>query len=309
MGQCSKGTPMTGVGVNSLRLRAALLFGSLVLLSACAAVPRKSAVDSLGPQAKPATPLTTLVGAYDQTSRNRWIEFNLIRIDEEYFAFEKRLQTDKTQWNVGASTAALLFNVASSLTGSAGVKANYVAANTLAVGANQIVSKEAFLEQTVSTLVVAMEGRRADTRKRVRIGMSRPIGEYTISDAYYDLLEYDNAGTLTQGMGFVTEATKKESEKQVQDANNEVRRAVLYSEDERQLSFCISESLDFRPIDAAALGKVLDQVKVEYKPGVDVDALVEALSAARDAAPASFQRDVHAAMEANKLMQPCRRYQ
>jgi hypothetical protein len=303
----SQGMPAAGVFVRSGRR--ALLAGSLVFLSACASVPRKAAVDSLGPDAEPATRLTTLVGSYDETSRNRWIEFNLIRIDEEYFASERRLQALKTRWNVGSSAAALLFNVASSLTNSAGVKANYVAYNSLAVGGNAIVSKEEFLEQSVNTLISAMEGRRAETRKRVRIGMSRPIGEYTLSDAYYDLLEYDKAGTLVQGISFAAEATKKESQKQAQDARDEIKRAVLYSEDERQLSFCISESLDFRPIDKDALARVLDQLKVDYAPGADVDALVEALSVARDAAPASFQRDVREAMETNKLMQPCRKYQ
>jgi hypothetical protein len=286
-----------------------VLSGVLVLLSACATVTRTSAVDSLGKHAEPPVAIQQLMLSYDEASRNRWIEFNLMRIDEEYFKYERYLKASKTMWGVGTSTAALLFNVASSLTDSAGVKANYVAYNSLAIGGNQIISKEAFFEQTVNTLVSAMEGGRAEMRKRVRIGMSRPIGEYTLSDAYYDLIEYDKAGTLTQGMSFAADATKRESQKQEQDAREDIKQAVIYSEDERQLSYCISESLDAPSIDRAKLAKVLDQVKVAYEPKADVEAMVEALTAARAGAPKSFQRDVHEAMKANNLMQTCGKYQ
>lgn len=281
----------------------------LLLLASCAAVPRKSVVDSIDPAVKPSVRLDALLGTNDKNARNRWIEFNLIRIDESYYAYEKRLQALRTQWSVGTATSALLFNVASNLTGSAGVKANYVAANSLATGAGQIVSREAFLEQTVNSLVAAMQGRRAETRKRVRIGMTRPPEEYGVSDAYHDLLEYDNAGTLTQGMSFLVEATKKASAEEIAKANSEISRAVIYTDAERQLSFCVSESLDARPIDKTALGNVLKTVDVKFAADADEDAMVDALSDARENAPAVFERKVAEAMEANKLMKPCRRYQ
>lgn len=282
----------------------------LALVSGCASMPQSAAVDSLDATDAPAKRIATLLNIkYTKDDRNRWIEFNLIRIDDQYAVYETRLRQMRTTWNVGSSTAALLFNVASSLTDSAGVKANYVAANTLAVGANQIVSKEEFLEQTVNTLVTAMQGRRAEMRKRVRIGMTRKEDEYTLSDAYTDLQAYASAGTLTQGMNFVTEATKKEADGEVKKADAEIKQAIIFSEEELQLAFCISESLLNRPLDAVVLAKVLAALEVEYPQGADSDALAETLAKARLHETAAFDKRLHKLMLDNNLMQPCRGYQ
>ena len=305
-----EGAPATGARSRFVSGRTWFVACGLTLLSACASMPRTAAVDSLGPAAKPLKDVAALLGAqYSKDDRNRWIEFNLIRIDGQYAIYEARLRALRTKWNVGTSTAALLFNVASSLTDSAGVKANYVAANTLAVGANQIVSKEEFLEQTVNTLVTGMQGRRAEMRKRVRIGMTRSPEEYTVSDAYTDLQAYDSAGSLTQGMNFVTDATKKETDDQVKQADAEVKKALIFSEEEKQLAFCISDSLEHRPLDAVALAKVLDALEVKYPQGADADAMISSLDDAREFSTAAFEKRLHQLMQTNNLLKPCRRYQ
>lgn len=302
--------PIRGERVRLLLPKLAAILAAFLLLSACTTMPHTSAIDSLGPEEVPPSTVSTLLkSGYDKPERNTWIEFNLIRIDEQYALREAQLRSLRTKWNVGTSTAALLFNVASSLTDSAGVKANYVAANTLAVGSNQIISKEEFLEQTVNTLVTAMQGRRAEMRKRVRIGMTRSVDEYTVADAYTDLQSYDSAGTLTEGMNFATDATKKESQEQVDQADAELKQALVYSEAEIQLTACVTKSVQNPNIDHDALAKVLDALEVGYPDKSDAATLAALLNKRRLGSEAAFQRQVHQLMLDHNLMLPCGSYQ
>lgn len=279
-------------------------------LGACASMPRAQPIDSIGASETPKFTVTSLIkDGYTPDTRNAWIEFNLIRIDEDYARYEKRLRDLRTQWNVGTSTAALLFNVASSLTASSGVKANYVAANTLAVGANQVVSREEFLEQTVNTLVTAMEGGRAEARKRVRIGMTRDKVEYPVADAYHDLQAYWAAGTLTQGMNFTSDATQKRTDEEIKKADQELKQALIFSEEQLQASTCISKSLENRQMDAAELRKVLDAMGIKYAPADNLDALIAAMDDAREFDTAANEEKLFDLMKTHNLLQPCRRYQ
>lgn len=296
--------------IQSRLWRSFLLGLALCTLNACVSIPPKSKVDS--PEAAvPAGKVSQLLlTKYDESSRNAWIEFNLIQVDSAYYAYERNLQAARSRWNLSTATSALLFNIASSLTPSAGVKANYVAANSLATGANAIVSKEEFFEQTVNSLVAAMRARRAEARKVIRIGMSRPVAEYGLSEAFQQLLEYENAGTVTQGMSFVVAATETASKAKVEEARQEIVRAVVYSEEEQQLSYCISESLDIGPATRTSLGQLLTTLGVQVDANASRDAMVTALSTARRNAPPTFERTLFDLMQARKLLlNPCPRYQ
>lgn len=296
--------------IQSRLWRGFLLGLVLCTLNACVSIPPKSKVDS--PEAAVPTGRVSqlLLANYDQNARNAWIEFNLIQVDSAYYAYERNLQAARSRWNLSTATSALLFNIASSLTPSAGVKANYVAANSLATGANAIVSREEFFEQTVNSLVAAMRARRAEARKVIRIGMSRPVAEYGLSDAYQQLLEYENAGTVTQGMSFVVAATETASKEKVEEARQEIARAVVYSEEEQQLSYCVSESLDIGPATRTSLGQLLASLGVQVDANASRDAMVKALSTARRNAPPTFERTLFDLMQARKLLlTPCPRYQ
>lgn len=258
----------------------------------------------------PAIPVTTLVGKYDRVTRNAWIESTLVAIDIAYYDRERKLQEKRTRLNVGTSTAALLFNVASTLTGAAGVKANYVAANSLATGTSNIITREEFHDQTVATLVAAMRARREQTFAIIRIGMTKPEGEYLLAEAHRDLLSYEAAGSLQQGMKFVVEVTEKKSEEAVEQSKDAVNKAVAYTEDERQLTYCISASLQalnqaqLRPLNEVTLAH-----KVVVPAGADLKATINKISDAMFNQPAKYQRDLYALMSAkNLLIQPCPRY-
>lgn len=247
---------------------------------------------------------------YDKVDRNRWIEANLIRIDADYYATEQKLQQKRTRFNIGTSTAALLFNVASSLTPSAGVKANYVAANSLATGTSTIVNRDQFFEQTVATLTAAMRAQREKAFAVVRIGMTKEADEYLVSEAHRDLLAYEAAGTLQEGMKFVLETTEQKAQEDVTKSQSAIQDAVAYTEDERQLTYCISMSL--QALDATKLPALRDvgaAHDVEISDKASLDEAKELVSKSMLNRPPKYQRDLYAHLAEKKLaLNPCPRY-
>ena len=281
------------------------------IASSCASVQPKSQVPYLAVTTNDPSMSGLLSGGYDQHKRNDWIEYNLIRIDSVYYDYERSLQNVRTQWSVGSAASALLLNVASSLTNSAGVKANYVAANSVATGLNQVSNQAQFFEQSVSSLVSAMRAQRAKAFVAIRTGMTKPEGEYTLSDAHRDLLEYERAGTLTQGMTFLTEATKDASAETVDAAKTEIMEAIEFSEDQRQHAFCVTQSLfGLGPAADADLRSVLTTLKVDLPKEPGIGPARQALAKSRDtAANVQFHVDLFEAMKAKKLLiDPCPRY-
>ncbi|QWP76683.1 hypothetical protein J5226_24420 [Lysobacter sp. K5869] len=269
-----------------------------------------SKVDKPAQAQSPPVPPAALVAAYTMESRNAWIESMLIKIDADYFGVERKLQDKRTRLNIGASTAALLFNVASSLTGSAGVKANYVAANSLATGTQNIVTKEEFHDQTVATLVAAMRARREQAFATIRIGMTKPTGEYLLAEAHRDLLAYEAAGSLQQGMKFVVEVTEKQAAQAVDQSKQDIAEAVAYTEEERQLTYCVSMSLDaLTDAQLPALRELATKFKANADANAKLDATRDAISIGMTNRPAKYQRDLYAAMQTKGLLlNPCPRY-
>jgi hypothetical protein len=218
---------------------------ALVVLTGCQSFGGTTGGGVKPPDApKPDTIEDLLSGTYDSAKRNRWIEARLVDTDDDYYALEADLQDSRTNIAVGTKIARLVFGVASSLTPSAGVKANYAAATVLTDGAMSIADKEYFMEQSVSALVAAMRARRAEVFGRIRVGMTRGLDNYTLADANRDLHEYRRAGTVVQGMSFVTAAAQKSEAEADSATRNAVEAAVRYEPNERQVVFCNSQTLD-----------------------------------------------------------------
>lgn len=293
------------------RCRTMMVIICAVALTACATFSRKPS-DVETPtsfQAEP-VPMATLVANYGKAERNAWIEANLVRIDAAYYASEKRLQDKRTRLNITTSTAALIFNIASSLTPSAGVKANYVAANSLATGAATIADREQFLEQTVATLISAMRARREQAFAVVRVGMTKEKDEYLLSDAHRDLLAYSAAGTLQQGMKFVVETTEKQADETVKEAKDKVAKAVEYTEEERQLTNCISRSLETREVEELPMLREAALAHgVQISGRESLSDTVNKISDSMFNRPPESQRGLYAIMsKKGLLLDPCPEY-
>lgn len=279
-----------------------------LIVAGCAGTARKSPIEPI--DSVQSKGILSLVGAYDEDARNAWMERNVIRIDEDFDRYRASLQRARTVSGTSSATVALLSNVASSLTQSAGVKANYVGLNGIATGVNDIAFKQKFMEQTVASLMAAMDGRRAEAYTRLRIGMLKSVREYTLADANRDVRAYAWAGRVEEGMSFVADATGTAAREAVAQSDQDIARVVSYTEAERQLSFCVSESLDrLGAKDLNAMKQVFLDLNLVVPAGADVAALVHAITVARLNSTPEFQRAVNAAMTSRHLLlDPCPEY-
>lgn len=201
---------------------------------------------------------------YSSEERNAWIEANLISVNKDYNAFVTNLQQNRAGWAIGTGILDLTFDVASSLTPSAGVKANYAAASALLTGSYAVIDKEAFLEKTVSALVSAMNARRKEALVAILAGMRLSTDQYPLAVAHEDLLEYQRSGSLLSGLSFVESASKEKEE----DAADAIKTATALNTSERSLRRCITLAVQAVPdakkdqlktaagaLDPTALGK------------------------------------------------------
>jgi len=202
---------------------------------------------------------------YDEKERNAWIEIHLACVDDHYDKFVKQLQQSKAGWAIGTGIMDLTFKVASSLTQSAGVKANYAAAGTLLTGSYGVIDKEAFLEKTVSALTAAMDAKRAKAFEPILRGMQGDRTNYPLSVAFRDLLAYQRAGSLIAGLSFVEAA----AEKQVDLSKAEIEKIQGISPltpEQRIFSGCLSDLLlSLKELDRDAILNAITPINTSFR--------------------------------------------
>lgn len=221
------GSDERGTKVGSRRGIARALLVGVALLAGCqtlSGIP-KSAVkapvinttDSFSLQSN-CTGDSTLSYRYDKIQRNAWINATMGCITDNYNAFAVGLKRSEVGWGISTGILNLVFGVASSLTSSAGVKANYAAASLLVTGTNEVIDKEAFAERTVDALISAMNANRAKAMIPIVKGMGSDIDSYPIAVAHDHLCALQRAGSLMEGLQFVT----ANAQNAIQQSNDEL---------------------------------------------------------------------------------------
>jgi len=152
--------------------------------------------------------------ASDASARNRLLRKLLTDIDVAYLAFASEVIASRGRLDAGAGLLTTTANIASSLTGSAGVKANYAALTTLLTGGRAQVDAHFLYNQTSLALVAAMDEQRASTLADIRRGMSLSIGEYPGQTALGDAIKYYRAGTLPSAAMHLQKAAAARAEKE-----------------------------------------------------------------------------------------------
>ncbi len=234
---------------------------------------------------------------YSDVERNAWIEQHLIFVDRAYAQFVAGLQASRTGWGLGAGILDLAFGVASSLTPSAGVKANYAAASTLLTGSYAVITKEAFIEKTVSALVSAMDARRKAAVVQIRRGMLLDERAYTASAAHADLLEYQRASSLVGGLSFIETAAQKDIEKSVADIGE-------LTPEGRVLRVCVKDLLfGLKEQDHAKFLAAIRVIDPKFKDEASTADLAQAFNETRLALDAAYDTRVLDALRAAGLTQ------
>lgn len=185
-------------------LQPLVLGGALAGLAACATVrgaPRapfdeSTFAGSASPLSLTATDLSNLINAADEPTRNRLLRRLLSDMDVRYLAFSDGVTSGKSRFEFGKNLLTLSASVASSLTPSAGVKANYAALTTLLNGGGAQVDSNFLFSQTSLALVSTMDERRAVILGEIRTSMRQPIEDYPGQTAFGDAIRYFRAGTL-----------------------------------------------------------------------------------------------------------------
>lgn len=232
--------------------------------------------------------------------RNEWIEKNLIAVDTAYDTFVVGLQKSRAGWGIGAGILDLAFGVASSLTPSAGVKANYAAASTLLTGSYAVINKEAFYEKTVNALVAAMDARRKDALVPLRKGMQLQLLAYPLSEAHEDMRAYQRASSLVGGLSFIETA----AENKISEAEKAIEKLrPLNSVEDRMLRACVTDVLQsLSEAEHGTLLNVMKSIHGDFEDHPTVGELLSAVSNTRFNPDPAYDRKLLAALDSAGLV-------
>lgn len=140
--------------------------------------------------------LQELLDTQDEGRRNALLRRTLADIDVRYLAFSGEVVQGKSRFDFGKNMLVLSSSIASALTPSAGVKANYAAFSALLTGGGAQVDSNFLYNQTSQALVSTMDAQRAVVLADIRRSMSLPIQDYPGQTAFGDVIRYFRAGTL-----------------------------------------------------------------------------------------------------------------
>jgi hypothetical protein len=243
---------------------------------------------------------------YTKAQRNGWIDGALSCINETYDRFVTELRRSETAWGISTGIADLVFKVASSLTPSAGVKANYTAASLLVTGTDEIINKEAFLEQTVAALTAAMDANRKKALVPIITGMQGDVSAYPIGLAYEQLLAYQRAGSFIEGLKFVT-ANAREEEDASTRAISEIPENKALSKARTASRACLTAVLQgTAPANQGKLFAAYRQVQPDATNPASVGQLVADITMKhRFEDDEAFDEGLSAAMRNQGLTVPC----
>lgn len=142
------------------------------------------------------TELKNLIDAADEPTRNQLLRRLLSDIDVRYLDFADGVVAGKNRFEFGKNILTLSSSVASSLTASAGVKANYAGLSALLSGGGAQVDSNFLFNQTSLALISTMDEQRAMVLAEIRTSMRQSIADYSGQTAFGDAIRYFRAGTL-----------------------------------------------------------------------------------------------------------------
>lgn len=161
-----------------------------------------------------------------KSRRNHLVKLYLVQADRGYNRYETALLNDNRQLNFLATIASLGLATAGSVA-SAHTATVLSAANAGVIGERIAFTKEFLFDKTIAALQSQMRANRSAVATRIYYGLSRPEDEYTTCDAVRDLLAYDQAGTLAEGLTGIADTTAAKAG--VEKAAEQAAKALTYA--------------------------------------------------------------------------------
>ncbi len=147
------------------------------------------------------------------------VVYDLISIsDSLYQDFKDNLFLGKASFDSWFDiTNLLLTGTAAAITGSVDAKTSLAAASTFLQGTKQTFDENFFASQTISTLIVSMDGERAKVKVDIiRHLRTKDVNEYTMGEALSDVQQYHRAGSLINAIVNVNQSTSSEANENVE---------------------------------------------------------------------------------------------
>lgn len=126
--------------------------------------------------------------------RDEYVNARISAIDLHFGEFEKALFREGVGGGIATDWLKLALGGAGTLF--SGASQALSAAVTGIEGAKAAFDKQAFFENTITTLFAAMDANRKTIQVKIRKGLARPVANYPLTQAMADLEDYYIAGTI-----------------------------------------------------------------------------------------------------------------
>ena len=126
--------------------------------------------------------------------RDEYVNAQISAINIHFGEFEKALFREGVGAGIGTDWIKLALGGVGALYSS--VSQAFSAATAFIEGAKASFDKQAFFENTITTLFAAMDANRKTVQVKIREGLDQPVADYPLTQAMADLEDYYIAGTI-----------------------------------------------------------------------------------------------------------------
>jgi hypothetical protein len=163
-------------------------------------------------------------------TRNQFVSARLVITDLHYIEFVKEVAVNKAQLDTFLDVTSIGLDLAAALVGSAATSAMLAAASAGVTGSRISYDKNFFYEETIETLVSAMNARRKEALVPIVEGTGKSIQEYPFEHALTDLHVYYEAGTFAGALQAIRKDASLKEAKAERDIDR--LRVSIFAQDE-----------------------------------------------------------------------------
>ena len=116
--------------------------------------------------------------------------------DYLYDEYKWKIFRNKSMFDAGAKIIDLALTGTAAAFGGEATKTSLSAAATFLSGSKETIDKNFFAQQTVTTIIVVMDGNRAKVKARLIKSLEQQANEYTLVQGLKDIQEYHGAGSM-----------------------------------------------------------------------------------------------------------------